>query len=665
MSGSDPSASSNATPYGTVTVTPDPGFKLVFDGLEAVESLGRPFLYNLDVSSFKTTTDLIGLLGSKVTVSFSTTSGPTRYFNGLLTRIVYAGLVGGASRYHLELRPWIWMLTRSHDCKIFQNMAPFDIITGVCRDAGFSDFADKRQNQAGSTVLDYCVQYRESSLDFVTRLMEQYGIYYYFEHTSDKHTLNFADDPNSHTALSASILYQRQMTEMRTVVDHIWEFSADLRVQPGTYTYRDYNFTTPSADLTAKSMKQGSHEYGSSEIYDYPGIYDTAANGQKLTDVRIQEIAARRQTFTGSTNARALLCGCRFTLGKAENDTLSKVVDQSIYAEYLVIATITHFGMGESKSSLDMKGELTDSYSCSFQAIPGETPFRLERQTNVPLIRGPQTAKVVGPSGQEIYTDQYGRIKVQFYWDRVNPPDETASCWIRVSQTWAGAGWGSNIIPRIGQEVIVAFLEGNPDRPIITGTVYNANNTVPYPLPDNATRSTIKSNSSLGGGGSNEMRFEDKKGSEEVMFHAQYDYNKTVLHNETATITNDHTTTVQQGNRAITVSQGNNSLTVSQGNNSATIKGNDSLTVSSGNHSITISAGSSSVTAAKSITLTVGANSITIDTSGVTISATKVTVQAQAALSAQGAQVSVNAQATMSLQAGGPLSVQGAMVSIN
>jgi type VI secretion system secreted protein VgrG len=650
MSGSDPSDSDDASPFGSVTVTPDPGYKLVFDGLEAVETLGRPFLYNLDVSSSKTTSELMNLLGSKVTVTFKTSeSDTTRYFNGMLTRIVYAGLVGGASRYHLELRPWIWLLTRIHDCKIFQNMAPFDIITQVCRDAGFSDFADKRQNQAGSTVLDYCVQYRESSLDFVTRLMEQYGIYYYFEHTDSKHTLNFADDPNSHTALADPIQYQRQMTELRTVEDHVWEYAADLRVQPGTYTSRDYNFTTPSADLTAKSMKQGTHEYGSSEIYDYPGLYDTAANGQKLTDVRIQEIAARRQMFTGSTNARGLLCGCRFTLCAAVNNPLKQVVDESLYAEYLVIGTITHFGMGESKSG--SAGELTDSYNCAFQAIPGATPFRLERQTALPLIRGPQTAKIVGPSGQEIYTDQYGRVKVQFYWDRVNPPDETASCWIRVSQTWAGAGWGSMIIPRIGQEVIVDFLEGNPDRPIITGCVYNANNTVPYPLPDNATRSTIKSNSSLGGGGSNELRFEDKKGSEEVMFHAQYDYNKFVLHNETVTITQDHTTTVQQGKRAITVSQGDNTLTVSQGNKSVTVStGNDSLTVSSGNHSITVSAGSSSITAGQSITLTVGGNSITIDTSGVTISAT---------------QVSVQAQATMSLQAGGPLSVQGAMVSIN
>ena len=661
MSGTDPNASQKPAPYGKVTLDPppdDPDFELIFDGLEAIETLGRPFLLNLDVSCTKSTSDLVKLLGSRVTLTFTRTDGSTRYFNAFLTRIVYAGLAGGASRYHLELRPWIWLLSRIHDCKIFQNMAPFDIITQVCRDAQFSDFADKRQNQAGSTVLEYCVQYRESSLDFVTRLMEQYGIYYYFDHTATKHTLNFCDDPNCHTAITPAIKYQRQMTELRSVADHIWEFAADWRVQPGTYTYRDYNFTTPSADMTAKSIIAGQHEYGTSEIYDYPGIYDTAANGQKLTDIRIQELVARRQMFSGSTNARTLVCGCRFTLSEA--------IDPALNAEYLVIGTTTHFGMGESKSSASVQGELTDSYTCNFQAIPGATPFQLERQTALPMIRGPQTAKVVGPSGQEICTDQYGRIKVQFYWDRVNPPDDTASCWIRVSQTWAGLGWGSTIIPRIGQEVIVAFLEGNPDRPIVTGCVYNATNTVPYPLPANATRSTIKSNSSLGGGGSNELRFEDKKGSEEVMFHAQYDYNKTVLHNETVTITQDHTTTVQQGNRSITVSQGNDSSTISTGNHSVTVStGNDSLTVSTGNHSITVTAGSSSITAGQSITLQVGGSSITIDLNGVTISAPEISLQAQADLSAQGASVSVNADVSMSLQGGASMSLQGGMISIN
>ncbi|MEJ0046394.1 MAG: type VI secretion system tip protein TssI/VgrG [Rhodospirillales bacterium] len=410
MSGSD--SSTKPSPYGTIKVTPDPGpgFPLVFDGLEAIETLGRPFLLNLDVSSTATKSDLLNLLASSVTISFTRSDKTKRYFNGILTRIVYAGLVGGASRYHLELRPWVWLLTRIHDCKIFQNMAPWDIITKVCRDAGFSDFADKRQNQAGSTVLEYCVQYRESSLDFITRLMEQYGIYYYFEHTDGKHTLNFADDPNSHAALKQEIPYQRDMTEIRTVADHIWEYSADLRLQPGTYTYRDYNFTTPTADLTAKSIKQATHDYGSSEIYDYPGIYDTAANGQKLTDIRIQELVSQAADFYRLHQRATLVCGCRFKLSKA--------IDTKLNAEYLVIGTTTHFGMGESKSGAGNQGELTDSYTCSFQAIPGATPFRLERQTALPMIRGPQTAKVVGKSGDEITTDQYGRVKVQFYWDR-------------------------------------------------------------------------------------------------------------------------------------------------------------------------------------------------------------------------------------------------------
>jgi type VI secretion system secreted protein VgrG len=313
----------------------------------------------------------------------------------------------------------------------------------------------------------------------------------------------------------------------------------------------------------------------------------------------------------------------------------------------LVVGAISKLGMGESKSRASDgtsggKSELTDTYRCSFHAIPGDTPFRLDRKTPRPLIRGPQTAKVVGQSGQEITTDQYGRIKVKFPWDRSAAQDETCSCWIRVSQAWAGANWGAMVIPRIGQEVIVEFLEGNPDRPIVTGSVYNANVTIPYAMPDNMTRTTLKSNSSQGGGGFNELRFEDKKGEEEVFFHAQKDFNKTVLNNETVTITQDYATTIQQGNHTTTVSQGNHSTTVSQGNHG--------LTVSQGNHTITVSAGSSTITAAQSITLQVGSNSITIDTSGITISAAQVTVQAQA---------------TMTLQAGASMTIAGAMVAIN
>jgi type VI secretion system secreted protein VgrG len=269
----------------------------------------------------------------------------------------------------------------------------------------------------------------------------------------------------------------------------------------------------------------------------------------------------------------------------------------------------------------------------TLRAIPADLPFRLDRITPRPMIRGPQTARVVGSPGDEISTDQYGRVKVKFHWDRADVQDDRRTCWIRVAQASAGAGWGSIFIPRVGQEVVVEFLEGNPDRPLITGVVYNANMTVPYSLPENKTVSTIKSNSSTGGGGSNELRFEDRAGQEEVFFHAQKDFKKIVLNDETVTIHHDTTTTVETGDRRVTVSQGG-----------------DTLTVSTGNHTISVSAGKSAITAAQSITLTVGANSVTIDNTGVTINA---------------ATVSIQAQATLSLQAGGPMTVSAATIALN
>ncbi len=643
--------------YVGLTVSPDPGFALTLDGLTATEELGRPFLFELDLSSAKAKGDLKSLLGSAVTVSLTLPGGSKRYFNGIIARMAYAGLSGGAYRYRMELRPWIWLLSRVQDCRIFQNQSAWTIITTIFRDAGFSEFQDKRQNQAGDITLEYCVQYRESSLDFVTRLMETFGIYYYFTHHDGQHTLVLADDPNSHTALSPAIPFYTDQTEYRSVDDHVWEWSSDLNLHPGAFTYRDYNFTTPSADLTAKTIQAGGHPYGTFEVYDYPGPYDTAANGQKLADVRMQDLTARRQLYAGVSNARGIFAGCKFTLSQA--------TEQALNQEYLL--TRATYSMTAAEAMSDSDGELTDTYRCVFQAIPGTTPFRLPPTTPRPLVRGPQTAKVVGASGDEITTDQYGRIKVKFNWDRSAAQDDSASCWIRVAQVWAGASWGGMFIPRVGQEVIVEFLEGNPDRPIVTGSVYNANLTIPYAQPDNKTRSTIKSNSSQGGGGFNELRFEDKKGSEEVFFQAQKDYNKVVLNSETVKVTQDTTTTVDKGNRSVTLNTGDNSLTVSQGNNAATISvGNDSLTVSQGNHSITVSAGKSSVTAGTSITLSVGANSITIDTSGITMSAAKLAITTEGAIQAQaGGPMSLQSGAAMSLEGGAPMTISAPMVNIN
>lgn len=352
----------------------------------------------------------------------------------------------------------------------------------------------------------------------------------------------------------------------------------------------------------------------------------------------MQDLKARRHILYGTSNSRRLYAGCKFTL--------SGFYQTSENGDYTVIRATYSLSVAENLS--DTEGALRDTFRCSFQAIKADTHFRLDRQARQPMIRGPQTAKVVGTSGDEITTDEYGRIKVQFYWDRVGTYDENSSCWIRVAQIWAGASWGGMFIPRIGQEVVVEFLEGNPDRPIVTGCVYNANQNVPYALPANKTRSTVKTNSSTGGGGFNELRFEDKKGEEEVFFQAQKDYNKVVLNNETVAITQDTTTTVKQGNRAVTVS-----------------KGNDSLTVSMGNHSIEVSAGTSKITAAQSITLTVGPNSITIDTGGIKINGIQIGLTADAGLTAQAAQIGLTAEASLQANGGAVMELSAGEIAIN
>ncbi len=660
------SQSDSPNPYVTLTVAPDTGLSLVLDGMRAMEELGRPFLIELDVSSGTAKGDLHTILGSVATVKLTHPDKATRYFSGIVARMTYDGLTGGAYRYRVELRPWIWLLSQEQDCCIFSSKSPWDIMTGLFRDQGFTDFADKRQNSAGDTVLDYCVQYRESTFHFVTRLMEQFGIYYYVTHADGSHTINFADDPNSHTAVATAIPYRYDETRYKSEDDFIWDWSAEAQIQPGAVTYREYNFTTPKADLTAKSIIAGGHTYGSSEVYDYPGLYDVAANGTTLAQVQMQDLNSRRLFYGGTSNARSLGAGVKFTL--------SGFPDEAVNQDYLVTHSVCTITAEETRSQ--KPDDLRDTFTCVLRAVPGTRQFRLSPQTPRPVIRGPQTARVAGESGQEVTTDQYGRIKVKFPWDRRTTEDENSSCWIRVAQIWAGVAWGAMFIPRIGQEVVVEFLEGNPDRPLVTGQVYNADMTVPYTLPDNKTRSTIKSNSSLNGGGFNELRFEDKKGSEEVFFQAQKDYNVTVLNNQTVTITQDSTTTVSKGNRSVTVSQGDDTHTVSAGKRESTISqgneivtvsqgdrkvtvstGGDTLTVSQGDHTITVSAGKSSITAMQSITLSVGSNSIKIDTTGITLSGVKIAATADASFEATGA--------TAKVAGSGILELTGGVVKIN
>lgn len=625
---------------------PEPDYEFVFDGLRGHEELGRPFLYELDLTTGKIRPDIQKLVGSGATVwmllSDTRAEGSGYYINGIVTRVLSAGVSGGSFRYRLELRPWIWLLSRKRDHRIFNKKSPFDIITTIFQEFGFSgNVEDKRQAGSGDMVLDYCVQYGETSLDFVTRLMETYGIYYYFKHEDHKHTLVLADDPNAHEPLKDPLPFRGEQNEVRTVTDRCWSWMSEQTLHSGNFQFQDYNFTTPSADLSTKASQPGDHNYKDYEMYEYPGYHEETGTGQKLSDIRMQAINADRAVYQSLSNCRKLRPGVKFTL--------SEHPDQALNREYLITYAEFEMKIGEGRSTYEEQGETYDTYRTSFRAIPGDTHFRLHRTTQRPRIRGPQTAKVVGPSGDEIYTDEYGRIKVKFHWDRSDTADDERTCWMRVAQSWAGSGWGSIFIPRVGQEVVVIFLEGDPDRPLVVGVVYNATQKVPYTLPANKTQSGIKTNSSTGGIGFNELRFEDKAGSEEVYFQAQKDYTKKVLNNETVNIKNDTTTTVESGNRSVTVSSGN-----------------DSTTVSSGNHSLSVSSGASTTEAAQSVTIKVGGNSIVIDTSSITITVGGTSIKlSPSGIESSAPQIQTSASASMTISGGGSLSMSAGMISIN
>ena len=473
---------------------------LVFSRLVMEEELGRPYRCEIDLLSQDTSVSFDDLLGQNMTVRLEIPDGETRLFNGFVTRFAMVGTQNDAIHYRAELRPWLWFLTHTADCRIFQEMSASEIILQVFRDQGFTDF-DDRLSETYRTR-EYCVQYRESDFDFVSRLMEEEGISYYFLHEQGR-TFWFSPTgsaPTSRSPATRNSPYYPPEDSSRRERDHIYGWEAWQEVCTGTFAHTDFDFTASNADLQSKGSIAREHALANLEVFDYPGGYTDSTDGEQYAKVRIQEAQAQQYRKRGAGNARGLMTGALFSLTGFPRD------DQNV--EHLVIFA-RHVIEAEDYRTGDGAG--AGHYRNEFMVLPSTEPFRTRSTTPKPVVRGPQTAIVVGKSGEEIWTDEYGRVKVQFHWDRYGAHDENSSCWIRVAQISAGKGWGALFVPRIGQEVIVEFLEGDPDRPIITGRVYNGQSTVPYDLPANATRSTIKTNSSKGGGGFNEIRFEDKR----------------------------------------------------------------------------------------------------------------------------------------------------------
>lgn len=484
---------------------------LLLKSFHGSEQLGRLFQYEVELRSEDHDIQFDDIVGENVTVRLELPTEETRYFNGHICRFVQTSPRSELACYKATIVPWLWFLTRTADCRIFQQMAVPDIIQAIFATHGFSDV---EVNYSGNhRTWEYCVQYRETDFNFVSRLMEQEGIYYYFKHENGKHTLMLVDSPSAHEASPGyeSILY-RPEGQMGADIGDINEWTTEKNVQAGLYALTDFDFEKPKKSLLVKKNIPRQHAASEYEVFDFPGEYIEFTDGEAYAEMRIQELHAQHEILTGRARAQGLQAGFKFKLEEHPRK------DQN--CEYLV--TGVHYDIrGDDYEGSRLNGDPSTSFECTVTAIPATAHFRPARLTPKPVIQGPQTAMVVGPSGEEIHTDKYGRVKVQFPWDRYNKADENASCWVRVSQPWAGKGWGAINIPRIGQEVIVEFLEGDPDEPIITGRVYNGVAKVPYDLPAKKTISTFKTNSSKGGGGFNEFRFEDEKGKEQIFIHAE------------------------------------------------------------------------------------------------------------------------------------------------
>jgi type VI secretion system secreted protein VgrG len=581
---------------------------LVLVRFDATEGLSELFEYRIEALAAKEV-DLDAVLGRPCSVTIKL-YGQERHFNGVAVEAQWTGVRQEHHVYRLVLRPWLWLCSRTSDCRFFQDKTAPEIIQEVWRDRGFNDF--RLSLQENYPKLGYCVQYRETDLAFVSRLMEQEGIYYFFEHTSDKHMLVMADSMSSHQPVPglAQIDFIPLGNSERRERQHIYHLVSERRFRTGKVELNDHWHKTPNANLRAD--KKGTARYNKSdmEFYDYPGKYKKKSDGEKYAKVMLEAEQALDDRRHTSGNAVNLFPGGTTKLKDHHKSSENK--------DYLVVRC-SHLYVAEHYRS--GSGAAEEDYSGNFEFLPKDNKvFRAPIVTPKPLIHGIQTAKVAGKEGEEIDVDEHGRILVVFHWDR----KKKASCRIRVAEVWAGKKWGGQFTPRVGMEVVVEFLEGDPDRPLVTGCVYNSDNKHPFELPDNKTQSGWKSDSSKGGGGYNQIKFEDKKNSEEIDLHAQKHYKLKILDTETREIGERFTSQIAGPNsRKTTLLQGDDDLTIASGNQTVTIAKNQTSTIGM-NRTTTIGT-SDTTTAGTTITITAG-TSLTLICGGSIITMTPASI---------------------------------------
>jgi type VI secretion system secreted protein VgrG len=640
--------------------------------------------------------------------------GTWREFVGTCVEAEFVGLHEGYSFFTLEIRPWLWFLTKTSNNRIFQNVSAVDIIKKIFSDRGFSDYTINTSRTPDPRI--YTVQYNETDFDFISRLMEEEGMYYFSTVTGGKDMLSIVDSAGAHQPVPGAATIEFKMREpgYRRSEDHIFEWRGGEAVRSGKVTLRDYNFETPRADkTTAKALPKGNHSHKNYEQFKYPGHYRENALGDIYSRIKMEAEAVPHALRDGIANVRTIATGATFTLSghSRSSDNQQYLITSGVHMMQIEVQeedetqqvqnqTGARKG-GGGQAAPDLPGTIKfdeknkDSYRCTFQSVPKTVPFRAPLTTEWPKIPGILLAKVTGPSGEEIYTDKYGRIKVQFPWDREGKNDENTTCWVRVVTPWSGKNWGMIAVPRIGQEVVIQFEDGDPDRPICTGMLYNADVMPPYALPANMTQTGIKTRSSKGGAEANynELVFEDKKDEEFIRFHSEKDFFHTVENNAvvkigmdkkdpgdtTTDIYNSRTETIHKGDLTLTVATGNEKRDIKtdrtekigqhatqevKGNKTMKVTGNyegstggNSKTEVTGNTEESITGtqkttvtGGLTIESPASIELKVGGNSIKIDPSGVTIN---------------GIMIKTKASAMAEHDGGGMMVVKGGIVMIN
>ena len=662
--------------------TPLGSNKLALSAFTGEERMSGLFQFDLQMVSDESSIKPADIVGKQVDFWVRHQDEEERYFNGFINRFVYAGCDDRTHIYRAQVVPWLWFLTKGKDCRVHETDAQQsaqDIIDGLLGELGFSDY--RWDLKRTPEKRDYCVQYRETHYEFVTRLLAEEGIFFYFKHEKGKHELVMTDhvegveDCKDSEARLLSNLSQPAST------DNLSEWNRDYEFTTGKFAHTDYDFENPTTDLLVNKSSLVSLPNNSNfEYYDHPGLYVEKGVGDKLAQLRMEEEELNFDSATGSSECRSYSPGGRFEVTEHHNDGEK--------GKWVLTVVRHNATMG---GNYLVGGDHADEiYSNSFRCIPADVVFRPPHHPK-PRIYGIQSAEIVGPGGEEIYTDEHGRVKVQFPWDRLGSKDEKSSNWIRVSQVHAGAGWGMMDIPRIGEEVIISFLEGDPDRPLIVGRVYNGQNPPPFSLPAEKTRRGNKTQTHKGGG-HNELSMDDTAGKEELCVNAQYDMNSNVNNNQTLNVGVDRTNTIGNdekisigndssidignnqeisiganqevaitGNQEVSI-EGNQEVAIT-GNQEVKITGNQEVAVS-GNQEVKITGNQEikadakiTIEAGTSIELIVGGNGIKIDQSGVTVKGVKIALEGTAETTVKAPMTSINGDATLTLM--------GAMTKIN